>query len=198
MRKLFVFMMILVLLLALGCAKRVEPIVEVAPTPMPDITQVNPGAAEQPAAPQEPASVGQKTIGNRVEGTEESPAIEHAPYTEGQGDDTTIGTRVLGTERTDVNESVPAEGIEISLNSDKTMNMTEITIPAGTTLFWKNYDSWPHVIAVDSGSGFETKRWGKSDQLLPGGVWAFTFRDKGTFVARDMFSGAMRMNVTVE
>jgi plastocyanin len=200
MRKLFVFMVILVLLFALGCAKKIEqsPQVAVQPAPVPS-AQVNPSVEPQPAAPAGEQPSGQKTIGNRVEGTEgtgSTPPVSLPPAVEGE--EGTLGSRVLGTEKAAVDESVSEGVMEISLNADKTMNASSMTVPVGTKLSWKNYDTWPHVLAVDSGKGFDTVRHGKSEQLQPGNVWEFTFNEKGAFVVRDMFSGSMRMNVTVE
>gem|GEM_PF-2839572 len=174
MRKLIALFMVLFFLLAIGCAKKEEaatapPVAE----PLPPMSQVDPSAEENivpPVASNEEQVVA--PIGNRVTGEEpkeEKPAIV---------------------------ETAPVEG-EILLTPEKTMTESVMSVSQGTTLFWKNTDSWPHLIAVESGKGFETVRHAASPRLLQGNTWNYTFNEKGAFIVRDTFSGSMRMNVTV-
>jgi plastocyanin len=192
MRKFIALFVILAFVLAVGCAKQaVQP---TAPAAAPPITQVNPGAEPaQPAAPAAETPAGSADVASDYTHTVSGPVPEAA----GTG---ALGNRMEGTEKAGEDQLVSesSEYPQINLTPEKTMSMSEIKIAKGTVLYWKNLDSWPHVLAVDSGSGFDTKRWGKSEQLLEGNVWNFTFSNAGVFVVRDMFSGAMRMTVTVE
>ncbi|MBU2560708.1 MAG: hypothetical protein KKD17_00260 [Nanoarchaeota archaeon] len=175
MRKLFTILIILAFVLALGCAKKAEPApAPVQPAPVPEMGQVRPGAEEEVVAPPAPAP----------EPESEAPK--------------TLGTRVEGTEKEAVEEQLPEEVEEIQLTAEKTMSSGNQTVSVGTTLFWKNYDSWPHQLAVESGKGWDTIRHAESPRLLPGNIWNYTFSEKGEFVVRDIFSGGMRMYVTVE
>jgi plastocyanin len=194
MKRLLVIVMILSLLFALGCAKQAEIVSEpAAPAPVPDMGQVQPGAQEEVVTPPAPETV-------------PAPATQVASeYTSGQSepalvDDTgaPLGSRSEGTEKTAVDESVSEGAEEIMLFANKTMSMKDITVKAGTALAWKNYDSWPHQLAVETGSGWDTVRHAESTRLLEGNVWEYTFEEKGTFLVRDIYSGPMRMTVTVE
>ncbi|MBW2971506.1 hypothetical protein KY359_00585 [Candidatus Woesearchaeota archaeon] len=177
MRKLLVVLMVLCFVMSLGCAKQSAPASSpepAQPAPVPEMTQVQPEAAEE-VAPPAPAA----------------PPEPEAPKT--------LGTRVEGTEVEAVEQQVSDEEIEeIQLNSDKTMSSGDKTVTVGTTLAWKNYDSWPHQLAVETGKGFDTIRHAESPRLLEGGVFEYTFEEQGTFLVRDIFSGNMRMYVTVE
>jgi plastocyanin len=190
MKKLLYALIVLMLVFAAGCAtNNVQPGVEPATQPVPQLKQVQPVAepTEAPAAPAAPE-------------TEEAPIESKYTNTPSQesGDTDTLGSKVQGTEQFSANVSVPEGDIEIKLTPEKTMNASFMNVKAGTTLFWKNYDKFPHVLAVDSGKGFDTKRWAQSESILTGAVWKYTFETKGDFLVRDMFSGGMRMNVTVE
>ncbi|MBN1543831.1 hypothetical protein JW898_00030 [Candidatus Woesearchaeota archaeon] len=177
MRKLFTVLTVLVFVfavLAFGCARKAEPSpAPVQQVPVPEMGQVQP-AEEEVIAPPAPAP----------EPESEVPA--------------TIGTRVEGTEQEAVEEELPEEVEEIQLTPEKTMTSGNQTVSVGTTLYWKNHDSWPHQLAVESGKGFDTVRHAESPRLLQGNVWNYTFSESGLFVVRDIFSGNMRMYVTVE
>lgn len=173
MRKLIALLMILALVLCFGCAKKVEaPPEPVEPAPSPVMGEIGPEEAEEIITPPEPEEEEPETIGTRITVTEPEIPPE---------------------------EEVPEEIQEIKLFSNKTMSISELTIPAGTTLAWKNYDvGWPHVIVVESGSGYDTVRHAESPRLLDGQVWENTFDDPGTYKVRDIFSGKMWMTLTVE
>jgi plastocyanin len=175
MRKMVSILVILLFVLAVGCAsKPAEQAPAPAPVQAPPLKQVE--QAEPAAVPTSTPAV-----------APEEPKAE-----------TPIGSRVTGTEQIAVEEEVPEEVQEIKLNPEKTMSETVMTVAKGTTLFWKNYDTWPHQLKVTSGKGLDTQLHGESSRLLPGNVWNFTFNEKGVFVVRDIYSGGMRMNVTVE
>ena len=144
------------------------------------------GCAKKVEAPPEPVAPAPPPVMGEVEPEEEE--LE------------TIGTRIRVTEpEIPPEEEVPEEIQEIKLFSNKTMSVSELTIPVGTTLAWKNYDlGWPHIIVVESGSGFDTVRHAKSPRLLDGQVWQHTFDDPGKYKVRDIFSGKMWMTITVE
>jgi plastocyanin len=174
MRKLVALFVILAFVLALGCAKQAaeQQAPSAAPAPPPPLTQVQPEAEEAQAAPppQPEAPAAQGTIGTRLEGTEEAPVEEEAP-----------------------------EGVEeIFLTAEKTMTSGDVTVPKGTTLYWRNKDTWPHQLKVTTGSGLDTKLVIDSPRLVPEAAWNFTFNEAGVFTVRDIFSGKMRMIVTVE
>ena len=170
MRRLFVILAILLLILAAGCAKQEEPTETDQQVTVPELGQVEPEAEEEVTPPaEEPTVVEQPTIDEPV-------LIEEEPYEE--------------YEETEELE-------EIKLNPDKTMSLTEKTVTVGTTLKWKNYDTWPHILVVETGKGFETIRHARSDRLNESATWEYAFNEPGTFLVRDMFSGPMRMTVTV-
>ena len=173
MRKFIALLVILAFVLAVGCAKQAAQ--SPAPVPAPPMTQVNPAA--EATAPAQPA-----------------PAPEAAPVPP-------IGNRVTGTEETPVDETPEAaeEGAEdILLTAEKTMTSGDVTVPKGTTLYWLNKDTWPHQLKVTTGSGLDTKLVMDSPRLTPESAWNYTFNDAGVFTVRDIFSGKMRMIVTVE
>jgi len=178
----------LFLLLAIGCAKSAPEPTEPVLTAPPTMTQVeheDDETVELPDVPkQEPET---EVIIDIPETSLEDPEVL-----------TPIGTRVEGTEQEAVEETVTEGVTEISLLLNKTMDMSEITISSGTTLAWKNHDSWPHQLAVETGKSFDTIRHAESNRLLEGGVWEYTFNEKGDFLVRDIFSGPMRMTVTVD
>jgi len=166
--------MIIAFVLAFGCSKQAEPAPAPAPepasAPMPEMTPVQPVEEE----------------------------VVHPP-TEAPEEVAPIGNIVSGEGEEGVEEEVPENITEIKLNPDKTMSLTEKTVSVGTTLAWKNYDlGWPHQLAVETGSGWDTIRHAKSERLLDNEVFKYTFNEKGTFTVRDIFSGKMRMIVTVE
>jgi plastocyanin len=188
MKKLMFALVVLMLVFASGCAtKNVQTSVEPQPVPQLKTVQPAPETKEAPAAPVAPETT-KAPIESKYTNT---PSQE-------SGEADTLGSRVQGTEQTSPDVAVPLGDIEIKLTPEKTMNASSMIVKAGTTLFWKNYDKNPHVLAVESGKGLDTKRWAKSEQILNSAVWKYTFESKGDFVVRDLFSGAMRMNVTVE
>jgi len=190
MKKLMFALVVLMLVFASGCAtKNVQPSVEPQPVPQLKTVQPAPETAETPAAPAAPET---------TEAPVDSKYTNTPSQESGETDSDTLGSRVQGTEQTSPDVAVPSGDIEIKLTPEKTMNASSMTVKTGTVLFWKNYDKNPHVLAVESGKGLDTKRWAKSEQILDGAVWKYTFETKGDFVVRDLFSGAMRMNVTVE
>ncbi len=174
---LFAFMVfsMVSLLLAVGCAKKTESPIAPATQPVPQMEQVNPSVEkEEPIA---------------------SPPVQEQPQKE---EPAPIGNRVEGTEAEPVDEAIPEGTEEVLLYVNKTMSLNVMTVSAGMTVSWKNMDTFPHVLAVETGKGFDTVRHAKSPQIVSGAVWSYTFNDKGTFLVRDLFSGSMRMNVTVE
>jgi plastocyanin len=173
MRKISVFIMILVLLFAFGCAKKVEPISPPAPAPVPVVTQVNPGV-EQPAT-QPPVAEPEKPVEQK-----------------------TIGTRVEGTEKPAEEQAVPEDVEAILITAEKKMTSGDVAVAKGTTLFWQNTDTWPHQLKITTGSSYDTKLHAESPRLLEGNVWNYTFAESGVFTVRDIFSGGIRMIVTVE
>jgi len=188
MRHIVTIITILLFILAVGCASPAEPApepVQPAPAPVPvpepdvpEMKQVDPAAEDETAeAAPEPAS-----------DAEEEPEL--AP----------LGNRVTGDEPEPVDEQVSDEAEEeIQLTPEKTMTSGDRNVAVGTTLAWKNYDpSGVHRLAVESGHGWDTERHAISDPLEMGAVWEYTFEEEGTFLVRDLFSGNMRMYVTVE
>lgn len=202
MRRLFTItttvLTILLFILAVGCAKE-APAPEPAPAdvadPTADVAPAPEPAPEPTPAPEpepEPETAPAPAPGSPVES-------EYNVVVQPEEGEDTLGNRIEGTEVEAVEEQVSEDTQEIKLTPEKTMSETALTVKAGTTLAWKNYDlGWPHVLAVESGSGWDTVRHAKSEQILDGGVFEYTFNDKGEFLVRDLFSGKMRMTVTVE
>ncbi|MBW2964012.1 hypothetical protein KY363_01000 [Candidatus Woesearchaeota archaeon] len=187
MRKAFALFIVLLFVLSVGCAS--QPAQEVQDVPESDVTA--PAAEPKATAPAEPA----KVEAPQAEETAAPAANDDAEKTDAP---TSIGTRVGDTQVEAKEEFVPEGESTIKLYANKTMSSSSMTISAGTTLFWKSFDTWPHVLNVEQGKGLDTKRLAQSERLLEGGVWQYTFNDKGVFLVRDTFAGAMRMNVTVE
>lgn len=179
MKRIVSLFIVLSLVFAFGCAgedaeKESEPVPAPQPDPVPDINPVEHEDEEVVKPP-----------------TGEAEDVEE--------EDGTIGSRAEGTVKESEPEDV-SEGVEeIRLEPDKTMSETEMTVSRGTTLAWKNYDlGWPHDLAVESGSGWDAERHARSGRLLDEEVWEYTFEEPGTYTVRDIFSGDMRMTVTVE
>ena len=82
----------------------------------------------------------------------------------------------------------------VILTEKKLMEPTELTVKPGTTVVWENRNSNPHVLAVEN----EGKRLELSDRISPGDKFEYTFNDSGEFLVRDLFSGGMRIIITVE
>jgi hypothetical protein len=57
---------------------------------------------------------------------------------------------------------------------DFAFSPTELTIPVGSTVTWRNAGEAPHTVTADDGS-FD------SDMIEAGGSWARTFESAGTF-----------------
>lgn len=184
MRKLATLFIILAFVLALGCSKEAPAPMDIPDetAPAPKMTQVEP---EKPATPPPPPPAPEE----KEEEEEETPE--------------TIGSRVTGTEQEPEEQELPAEVEEIKLIADKIMTLndkplTEKTVSVGTTLYWKNHEKDPHMLAVESGKGFDTIRHKLSPRILQGETFEYTFNEKGTFLVRDIWSGKMRVTVTVE
>jgi plastocyanin len=194
MRRIFALLIIISFALALGCAKQ-------APEPVPGeqepsvISPVPGEVPEEPAVPVEPEP--EVPVEEEVVAGGEKTESQYTAGVSPSGDGG-IGTRVEGTEQEAIEAFSPEDAIEVSLFANKTMSMSELTVESGTTVFWKSYDSWPHILAVETGSGYDTIRHARSERLLEGNVWNYTFEETGTFLVRDIFSGPMRMYVTVE
>ncbi|MFH1064781.1 MAG: hypothetical protein V1729_06880 [Candidatus Woesearchaeota archaeon] len=188
MRRLLILFIISAFILSIGCGGNASVGVQPGPESMPDPTlsdmaQVDPAAQEAVVqAPPEPEAQPEPVV----------PGASSEP----------IGNRVTGTELEAVEEEVSGDAGDVEyilLTADKVMTETEATIKSGTTLHWKNMDGdWPHVLAVETGSGWDTVRHAKSEQIKGGETWEYTFEEAGTFLVRDLFSGKMRMTVTVE
>ncbi len=180
MRKTFALFIVLLFVFAVGCAKE-------APQEVVDIPSSVSDANPKDAVP-----------APKVEVKKEEPVVETPVVEEKKEELAPIGNKVKGTEQEAKDEVVPEDEITIKLLANKTMNTKEMTVSAGTTLFWKNFDSWPHQLAVETGKSFDTIRHAESHRMLEGSIWNYTFNDQGTFLVRDIYSGPMRMNVTVQ
>lgn len=177
--------LLFVLLFAAGCAKNEEqaglghsPLVRV-----PELGQVEEAGDTEVISAEK---TGEET------GAEELIVEENTPEEAREED----GSETKGAETEEVEE--------ISLNPDKTMGATkaveEKTVKPDTTLKWKNYDSWPHKLTIQTGEKWneEITKYGESERLLEGDSWSFTFEEKGRYLVRDVFSGDMRMYVIVK
>jgi plastocyanin len=142
----------------------------------------------------------------QVEEQEEDASAEETPQeadSEEIADENTPEPSTSSEEETK-EEKETEEIEEIPLNPDKTMGaaktVEEKTVKPGTTLKWKNYDSWPHVLTIQTGEKWNEQitKYGESERLLEGDSWSFTFEEKGRYLVRDVFSGDMRMYVVVK
>lgn len=66
-----------------------------------------------------------------------------------------------------------------------------ITVPAGTKVAWTNNDSAPHTVTSNT-DAFE------SGSLSHGGIFSFTFAQKGTYEYHCSFHSSMNGKVVVE
>ncbi len=189
MKKTFSIMICLciALIFLTGCGVKEETQTkEVIPEPLPQFNEVDRGASDM--IEEEPV----------VEPTVEEiqPPIRDPTMVKETSKETTSEEILEEAEEQDE----PEEELitEIILTPEKTMSEIEKRVSKGTTLRWKNTDSWPHILAVETGSGFDTKRLNRSEELLENDTWEYTFDEYGTFLVRDIFSGKMRMDVIVE
>ncbi|MBW2967103.1 hypothetical protein KY362_01315 [Candidatus Woesearchaeota archaeon] len=198
MKRGIALIIILTLVFCIGCGAPAAP---EAPAPVEEETPAQPAVPKLGQVQYEEEEV---VAPPAQEEKEEEPAAAKTPEKTTQEtpdeptDSTPIGTRAEGTEHTAVEEYATEDVQEIKLTADKLMSLSELTVKKGTKLAWKNYDTWPHQLAVETGSGWDTVRHAESHRLLEGGVWEYTFEEKGDFLVRDIFSGGMRMTVTVE
>ena len=196
MRKIFAFIAILILLFAIGCVnKETSPPSTDVPAPVTKLTQVEP---EKAATTSEDSSANAPEA-QKAEEPAANPTSQYTASEETQSEvvEGGIGSRLEGNETVNVDQNSPKDSIEIKLNVDKTMSESSLSVVKGTTIYWKNYDSWPHQLRIEQGKGWEVTEFSKSDRLMENGVWSYTFNTKGTFLVRDIFAGKMRMNVTV-
>lgn len=180
MKRLITALIILIFLFSIGCSGQQAPEAPAAPVEKP--------------APAEPVPVPSMT---QVEHEEEDEVVAPPATTAPEPEPEKIGSRLEGTYEAPAEEAVSAGLEEIRLNPDKTMGASLEEIKVGDTLAWKNYDTWPHQLAVETGSGWDTIRHAESPRLDEGQVWEYTFEEKGEFLVRDIFSGKMRMQVIV-
>ena len=112
----------------------------------------------------------------------------------------TIGNR-LNPETSEpevVDVKVPEQTEMILIYPNKTISSGNKTIEVGDTLSWKNTDTWPHHLVVFTGTDIYTsKKWGES-RLEAGDTWNYTFKEPGTYLIKDMFSGGVRMYAMVK
>jgi len=150
-----------------------EKIIEEKQAEQPAIREMTPEDIETPeeTEQEEPEN---ETIGNRVEGDMETEEIEVASV------------------------DTPEEQKIILIYPNKTISSMNETIPVGTTLTWKNTDTWPHKLIVFTGSTtYDSKKYGEA-RLEGGDMWNYTFTEPGKFLVKDAFSGGVRTTVYVK
>lgn len=67
-----------------------------------------------------------------------------------------------------------------------------ITIKAGDTVVWKNYDSAPHTVTATSGADFD------SGKMSNGDTWEYSFTEPGTYEYYCTYHPSMKGTVIVE
>jgi len=72
-----------------------------------------------------------------------------------------------------------------------------VTISKGTTITWTNLDSAPHTIISDATTLFQTGAMFRSNQLLQGQKYSFTFNTEGTFAYHCSIHPFMTGTITV-
>jgi len=68
----------------------------------------------------------------------------------------------------------PASATEIKIDNFS-FGPATLTVPAGTTITWKNNDDVPHVVSSDDGKMFKSKALDTDDHF------SFTFTKPGTY-----------------
>ncbi|HII72438.1 TPA: hypothetical protein HA265_06810, partial [Candidatus Woesearchaeota archaeon] len=154
-----------------------EPVPEPAPKPEAEAEPV----PEQQPAPTKTTETDQEfeseRLGSRVEGN--APAEEENP------------------ESVELPEGLE-NAVQVNLLPNKTMDQGAMTVKVGTEMRFHNADTWPHQIVVDSGSGFDTIRHWQGERMAAGGESSYVFNEPGVYTVRDIFSGSMRLILTVE
>ncbi len=95
-----------------------------------------------------------------------------------------------------------AEGSEIiyaNLTAEKTMTLPdELAIEKGTTIIWTNLDKSPHnlIIYDIKDPDLTDDDLTRSENILPGETYQYTFDKRGTFMVKDVYSGQMRSLIT--
>lgn len=186
MKKIMIFAVLVLAILAFGCAKPATLPDEPTPIDVPKLDQEKPALADEPET-EKPA--------------EEKAATEVKTASE---DTELIGTRANGEEAPAVVDEKSTGNYEVLLLPTKLMDATALTIKASETISFKNTDTWPHEILIEQNNTEADNPWQKTilimegDRLEAGEVWTYTFDTEGVYLARDRFSGKMRMLVTVE
>ena len=202
-----IFLMI-ISVLAIGCSKEapmhpaeVEKQAEDAEKAMPDIGDATP---EPEAEPKKPATETPETTAEQKEEPKLSPEEKVSEITSEtelpEQELAPLGTRYYGDEAESIDEVIPEFEDQVVVNLiglDKTMDQGDLTIKVGTTVTYKNTDSWPHTLAVETGHRYEAVRYAE-ERLEAGEVWSYKFTEPETFLVRDLFSGTMRHYVTVK
>lgn len=131
--------------------------------------------AEQPVLGEEGADVEEMVV---AENEEETP-VESAE--EGEA---------MAEESEEVELANP-QSVEVAIRNYAFDEKT-ITVKAGDTVVWTNYDSAPHTVTATSGGDFDSGKMSKGD------IWSMTFDTPGTYEYYCAYHLNMKATVVVE
>jgi plastocyanin len=97
-------------------------------------------------------------------------------------------------------QAAAPESFAAKLTPEKTMEPSEITIKAGTTIIWQNEDTYPHNLMIYKKTITDLKEEDiiRSNNFYENESFEYTFVEKGEYVVRDVYSGTMRGEITAE
>lgn len=118
-------------------------------------------------------------VGAAVSSDEDTPSVAPAPAST-QGTDVDGTSAGAGTETTSAaaaaGQSTAAAGSEIAVEIvDFAFGPGELTVPAGSTVVWRNNDGFDHTIA------FADDVFPESPVMAQGDTFAMTFAEPGTY-----------------
>ena len=147
--------------------------------------------ATQPVLGEEGAGVEETVV---VETSDESVSVD---VTSGDADvsvdvstdDVSVSVdEVETTDEEETAEETEAADVEVKIE-DYAFDEKTITVKAGTTVVWENYDSAPHTV---TGDGLDSGKMSKGD------TYEFTFTEPGTYEYYCAYHPSMTAKVIVE
>lgn len=133
-----------------------------------------------------------------TETADEEEPMEETEATDSAADTTTETTTEEETDTEtapETEEETAAEAASQTVEVDiqnYAFDEKTITINAGDTVVWENYDSAPHTVTATSGADFDSGKMSKGD------TWSYIFTEPGTYEYYCTYHPSMKAKVIVE
>lgn len=170
-------------LLLLGCGGTTEQATETAAETSTETAEESTTAVTITETEEETVSATQQVLGEEGADVEEMVVAE-------EGETTAEETTAETEEETAAAEAVP-QTVEVNIQN-YAYDDAALTIKAGDTVVWTNYDSAPHTVTATSGADFD------SGTLSQGSTWEYTFTEQGTYEYKCSIHPSMTGTVVVE